>query len=272
MGVRVYFQETTMDNSIDIGALAAELRRAELERVSVAPLIERFPQLSVVQAYQIQLAGIEQRLGSGRRVVGKKIGLTSKAMQDLLGVPEPDYGHLLDDMVVLNDEPVPAGQLLQPRCEGEIAFLLKRDLVGPGVSIAEVLAATEAVLPALEIVDSRVRDWKIKIQDTVADNASSARVMLGHKLTPVRNLDLRLIGMVLEKNGRVVATGAGAAVLGHPAAAVAWLANKLFEFDIPLKAGEIILSGSLATAPPVVSGDYFRAEFDRLGSVAVTFS
>ncbi len=260
-----------MGQSIDIQALSAELLRAQEERTPVDPLTERFPDMTVADAYQVQLATLRARLADGRRVVGKKIGLTSKAMQQSMGVHEPDYGHLLDDMVVLNGQPIAASQLLQARCEGEIAFLLKRDLVGPGVTVADVLAATAGVMPALEIVDSRVRDWKIKLADTVADNASSAMLVLGDKLTPVDGLDLRLIGMVLEKNGEVSATGAGAAVLGHPAASVAWLANKLCEFDIPFKAGEIILSGALTAAPPVKAGDYFRAEFDRLGSVAARF-
>ena len=255
----------------NIEDLAAELLRAERQRTPVDPLTDRFSDLNIAQAYQIQLAIIRGRLKEGRRVVGKKIGLTSKAMQDMLGVGESDYGHLLDDMVVLNGQPVAVDKLLQPRCEGEIAFLLRRDLKGPGVTVADVLAATEAVIPALEIVDSRIRDWRIKIQDTIADNAASARVVLGDKLTPVHDLDLRLVGMVLMKNGQVAATGAGAAVLGHPAASVAWLANKLLEFDIPLKAGEIILSGSLTAAPPVAAGDYFRADFDRLGSVSAYF-
>jgi len=260
-----------MSTPPNIEDLAAELLRAQQQCTPLDPLTDRFPDLDVAQAYQIQLAIIRSRLKEGRRVVGKKIGLTSKAMQDLLGVGESDYGHLLDDMVVLNGQPVAVDKLLKPRCEGEIAFLLGRDLAGPGVTVADVLAATEAVIPALEIVDSRIRDWKIKIQDTIADNASSARVVLGDKLTPVHDLDLRLVGMVLMKNGQVVATGAGAAVLGHPAASVAWLANKLLEFDIPLKAGEIILSGSLTAAPPVAAGDYFRADFDRLGSVSAYF-
>ncbi|MGQ9594361.1 MAG: 2-keto-4-pentenoate hydratase [Anaerolineae bacterium] len=258
-------------NAIPVEDLAVELLQAWETRVPVDPLTERFPALTVAQAYEIQLAGIRRRLEGGRRVVGKKIGLTSKAMQDLLGVHAPDYGHLLDDMVVPNGQAVPVSRLLQPRCEGEIAFLLKRDLVGPGVTVGEVLAATEAVLPALEIVDSRVRDWRIQIQDTVADNASSALLVLGDKLTPVHGLDLRLVGMVLEKNGQVMATGAGAAVLGHPAAAVAWLANKLGEFGVALKAGEVVLSGALTAALPIVAGDAFRAEFDRLGSASIRF-
>lgn len=260
-----------MNTAIDVQALADELLRAQEQCIPVEPLLARFPDLTVVQAYQIQMAGIDRRLKAGRRVVGKKIGLTSKAMQEALGVFEPDYGHLLDDMVILNGQPVAANRMLQPRCEGEIAFLLKRDLIGPGVTVADVLAATEAVLPALEIIDSRIANWKIRLQDTVADNASSAFVVLGNAMTPVHGLDLRLIGMVLEKNGRTLATGAGAAVLGHPAAAVAWLANKLREFDVPLKAGEVILSGAVAAATPVVAGDYVRAEFDRLGSVSVCF-
>ncbi len=260
-----------MNSSIPIEVLADELAQAQEQRIPVPPLLARFPDMTVAQAYHVQMAGIHKRLQAGRRVVGKKIGLTSKAMQDALGVFEPDYGHLLDDMVVLNGQPLAAGQMLQPRCEAEIAFLLKRDLTGPGVTVADVLAATEAVLPALEIIDSRIVDWKIKLQDTVADNASSAFVVLGNATTPVHGLDLRLIGMVYEKNGRILATGAGAAVLGHPATAVAWLANKLYEFDVVLKAGEVILSGALAAAAPVSAGDYFQAELDRLGSVSVCF-
>jgi len=260
-----------MSTSIDTKALAHELAQAQERRIAVQPLLARFPDLTVNQAYDIQLEGIQLRLKAGRRVVGKKIGLTSKAMQDALGVFEPDYGHLLDDMVILNGQPIAANQMLQPRCEGEIAFLLKRDLTGPGVSVADVLGATEAVLPALEIIDSRIADWKIKLQDTVADNASSAYVVLGNAMRPVHGLDLRLIGLVYEKNGRILSTGAGAAVLGHPASAVAWLANKLYEFDVTLKAGEVILSGAIVAAAPVAAGDCFRAEMDRLGSVSVCF-
>lgn len=250
---------------------AERLLQAEETRVPVEPLTSAWPEIDIPTAYQIQLRVVEQKRARGHRVVGMKIGLTSKAMQDLLGVHEPDYGHLLDDMVVPNGQTIPVGRLLQPRCEGEIAFLLKRDLVGPGVTVAEVLSATEALMPALEIVDSRVRDWRIKIQDTIADNASSALLVLGDRLTPVHGLDLRLVGMVLEKNGQVMATGAGAAVLGHPAAAVAWLANKLGEFGVVLKAGEIVLSGALTAALPIAAGDAFRAEFDRLGSASVRF-
>jgi 2-keto-4-pentenoate hydratase len=257
--------------AIDIKALAKELLESQRTRVPVASLTERFPDITVEQAYHIQLENIQTRLKEGRRVVGKKIGLTSKAMQQLFNVYEPDYGHLLDDMVVLTGGVVPTEQLMQPRCEGEIAFLLKRDLVGPGVTTADVLSATEALLPALEIVASRVKDWKIKLPDTVADNASSGMLVLGNALTPPAGIDLRLVGMVFEKNGEIVGTGAGAAVLGHPASSVAWLANKLHEFGIVLKAGEVILSGALTAAIPITPGDYFHAEFAHLGSAAARF-
>lgn len=257
--------------TLDIQSLAVELDESQRSRMPVAPLTERFPNMTIQQAYAVQSAGIQMRLDQGRRVVGKKIGLTSKAMQNLLGVYEPDFGVLLDDMVALNGEMIPASRLLQPRCEGEIAFLLKKDLTGPGVTTADVLLATEAVMPALEIVDSRVRDWKIRLVDTVADNASSGMLVLGNAFHRVESVDLRLVGMVFEKNGEVLSTGAGAAVLGHPASAVAWLANKLAEFEMPLRAGEIILSGAVTAAANVSAGDFFQAEFDRFGRVAVKF-
>lgn len=260
-----------MNEFFDSATLARELREAELSRNQVEPISNRYPELSPAEAYRIQMVNIGIRLQAGRRVVGKKIGLTSKAMQSMLGVFEPDYGHLLDDMVALNGEPIPANRLIQPRCEGEVAFLLGKELCGPGVTTSEVLRATDAVLPALEIVDSRVRDWKIKLADTIADNASSAMLVLGNQLTSPRALDLRLVGMILEKNGEILNTGAGAAVLGHPAASVAWLANKLGEFGITLQPGEIVLSGAVTAAAPVTAGDFFQAEFDRLGTVAVKF-
>ena len=255
----------------DLTALARELIDAGDTRKPVDPLTDRYPDLSIEDAYGIQLAIVEQRLSEGRKVVGKKIGLSGKAMQELLGVNEPDYGHLFDDMIVPAGQPVAFDSLLQPRCEAEIAFILGDDLTGPGVTVADVLAATDGVMPALEIVDSRVRDWKIKLEDTVADNGSSARIVLGGAITPVIELDLRLIGMLFSHNGRMAGTGTGAEALGHPAASVAWLANKLAEFDITLQAGEIILSGSLAGAPFAAKGDVFVAEFDRLGTVSVGF-
>lgn len=253
-------------------AWAERLAEAVRSREPVGALTDAAPDMTVADAYAIQMEGIRRRVAAGARPVGKKIGLTSKAMQDLLKVGEPDFGHLLDDMVLAPGQPAPMQQLLQPKAEGEIAFLLGKDLVGPGITVAAVLAATEAVMPAIEIVDSRVKDWKIKIQDTVADNASSGFLALGAQMTSPRNLDLRLLGMVLSKNGEQVSTGAGAAVLGHPAAAVAWLANKLAELGTPLRAGEIVLSGAITAAPPAAAGDRFEVSFERLGSVSVHFA
>ncbi|OLN27872.1 2-keto-4-pentenoate hydratase [Desulfosporosinus metallidurans] len=251
--------------------IAAKLLQAESERVPIDTLTETYPGLTVEDAYRIQLEGITMKLAQGRKVIGKKIGLTSKGMQKLLGVNEPDYGHLLDNMLLLEGEPCQRQELLLPKVEGELAFVLKDTLKGPGVTIADVYRATEGVMPAFEIVDSRIRDWKIKLADTIADNGSSARLVLGSRLVPVQDLDLRLIGMVLEKNGEMVSTGTGAEVWGHPAAAVAWLANKLAEFDIALEAGEIILSGAVTAAEVAESGDVFTLSFDGLGSLNLKF-
>lgn len=258
-------------NSEEIAGLTQELLSAEETRTPVAPLTDRFPGITVADAYNIQLGIINTKLARGDVVVGKKIGLTSRAMQEMYGVREADYGHILSSGVLLEGQPVNTGRLIQPRLEAEICFVLKDDLKGPGVTVANVLTATAGVMPAFEIIDSRIKDWKIKIQDTVADNASNAAVVLGGKLTPIKDLDLRLIGMVFEKNGDITATGAGAAVLGNPAQAVAWLANTLSEYGIVLKAGEFIMSGALTAALPIKAGDNFTATFDRLGTVTVRF-
>jgi 2-keto-4-pentenoate hydratase len=248
------------------------LEQAVLRGRGVEPLTSLDPELTVEEAYQVQLATINKKVKAGSRIVGKKIGLTSLAMQKLLGVDQPDYGHLLDDMVVENGGTIPFQRVLQPRVEGEIAFVLKKDLIGPRVSTLDVLLATDYVLPALEIVDSRVADWKIKLQDTVADNASSGLYVLGGKPVKVDEVDLTHVGMVLYKNGEMVNTGVGAAALGNPATCVAWLANKLFEFGITLKAGEVILSGALSAAVNAEPGDYFSARLAHLGEVSVQFS
>lgn len=256
---------------IDVQALSQALAEAESRRVPIDPLSARVPGLETQHAYQIQLAGIRARVARGRRVVGKKIGLTSKAMQDLLGVHEPDYGHLLDDMLLMEGQPCPRAELLLPKVEGEVAFVLKSRLAGPAVNVADVLRATEGVMAALEIVDTRIKDWKIKLPDTVADNASSARFVVGSRLVPAGEVDLRRVGMYLEKNGQVVNSGAGVAVWGHPASAVAWLANKLGELGAALEPGEIVLSGAVTAAVDVQAGDVVEAHFDRLGSVGVRF-
>lgn len=253
-------------------ALAQEIQEAEKTCIPSTNLTNRYSGITVAEAYSIQLRTVQAKINQGRVVVGKKIGLCSRAMQELLGVHEPDYGHILDNMVVPEGVPISMGRLVQPKMEGEICFLLRKDLKGPGVNVAQVLEATVGVMPALEIIDSRFEGWKIKIQDTVADNGGSALVVLGGQLTPVDGIDLRLVGMVLEKNGEITATGAGAAVLGNPAQAVAWLANMLGEHGISLNAGEFIMSGSVTAAVPIAAGDCFRAAFDRLGSVTARFT
>lgn len=252
-------------------SLAKHLASAWDEGVGVEPVTELAPNLTVDEAYQVQLVTIKQEVASGKSITGKKIGLTSKAMQDSLGVGEPDYGHLLDSMVVKNRGTVKSSQVLQAKVEGEIAFVLKKDLVGPNVTSFEVMQATDYIVPALEIVDSRIKDWKITLADTVADNASSGLYVLGDKKFNVTDVDLKQIGMALYKNNTLINTGVGAAALGDPAKCVAWLANKLHAYGIQLKAGEVILAGALSAAAPAVAGDTFQAKFAHLGEVTVFF-
>ena len=214
---------------------AEELLEAELSCIGVAPLSERNSNLTVEDAYQIQLELVKLKLAAGKKVIGKKVGLTSVVMQKMLNVDEPDYGHLFDDMKLSDGATVKVDTMLAPKVEAEIGFMLAEDLVGPNVTFIDVMMATEYVVPTLEIIDSRVNDWKIKLVDTVADNGSSAKVVVGDSKVYLDAIDLRTNSMVLLKNGELLATGAGSAALGHPAHAVAWLANKLHEFGISLK-------------------------------------
>ncbi|MGR4897332.1 2-oxopent-4-enoate hydratase [Stenotrophomonas sp. LARHCG68] len=251
--------------------LGDELYVALRDRQVVEPLTARHPDITIEHAYAIQQRMLARRLTAGERVVGKKIGVTSQAVMDMLGVFQPDFGWLTDGMIFNEGEAIAADSLIQPKAEGEIAFVLKRTLKGPGVTAAEVLAATEGVMACFEIVDSRIRDWKIRIQDTVADNASCGVFVLGDRLVDPRDVDLATCGMVLEKNGEIVATGAGAAALGHPANAVAWLANTLGALGIALEAGEVVLSGSLAAMVPVKAGDNLRVTIGGIGGCGVRF-
>ena len=254
-----------------IHQLGDELYQAMQSRETVAPLTSRFD-LSIDDAYQISLRMLERRLAAGERIIGKKIGLTSKAVQTMLGVNQPDFGYLTDAMVFSSGASMPISErLIQPKAEGEIAFILKKDLMGPGITNADVLAATECVIPCFEVVDSRIQDWKIKIQDTVADNASCGVLVLGGLRKSPRDIDLALAGMVLEKNGEVISTSTGAAVQGSPVNAVAWLANTLGRLGIPLKAGEVILSGSQSPLVPVKAGDSLVCSVGGLGSTSVRF-
>jgi len=250
---------------------ARQLYQAEKDKRTLRPFTERYPQITPDESYRIQLALIEMKKADGAKVVGKKIGLTSKAMQKMLNVDQPDYGHILDHMVLQDAATFSVAELIQPKIEPEIAFILDRELKGPGVTPIAVLAATRFVVPALEIIDSRIENWKIKLCDTIADNASSARVVLGNSPKRVDEFDLKLVGMVLEKNGAIVQTGAGGAVLGHPAVAVAWLANAVGQFGVSLEAGEIVMPGALCAATDVRAGDLLQASYSGLGSVSVRF-
>ena len=259
-------------NDTQIQQLGDELYDALKGRHVVEPLTSRHADITIDDAYRIQQRLNTRRIDAGERIIGKKIGVTSAAVMNMLGVYQPDFGMLTDGMVYNEGEAIPANTLIQPKAEGEIAFVLKKDLIGPGVTGADVLAATEGVMACFEIVDSRIRDWKIKIQDTVSDNASCGVFVLGDRLVDPRDVDLNTCGMILEKNGEIVATGAGAAALGAPVNAVAWLANTLGTRGIPLKAGEVILSGSLAIMVPVKTGDSLRVTIGGIGGCSVRFT
>jgi len=255
-----------------IEQISQQLLKAEKSCQPIEAISARFTALSYDDVYAIQSKTIDTKVKSGAVIVGKKIGLTSQAMQQQFNIKEPDYGIIVDTGVFREGQPIARKSLILPRIEAEMAFLLRDDLQGPGVTVANVLDATEAVMPAFEVIDSRFKDWKITVKDSIADNASNAAVILGGKLTPLLpDIDLRLTGLVLGKNGEVIATAAGAAVLGNPAESVAWLANKLNEYGIPLRRGEIIMSGSLIRAVDIEPGSFFRATFDRLGSVSALF-
>ncbi len=254
-------------------AIAKALAEAERTATPIDPLIERWPLLDVRDAYRIQCANIATRVADGGIIRGHKVGLSSRAMQEMMGVSECDYGHLMDDMFVFEGDTLDTIGLCVPRVEVEVAFVLGRPLPGRSCHVADVLRATEFVLPALEIIDSRIRDWKIGLVDTIADNASSCRVVLGGNPTRLTDLDdLREIEARLEIDGGEVARGRADAVLGNPASAVAWLARKLDEFSVSLGEGDVILPGSCTRAFDAKPGSAVRAEFDVLGSVEVNFS
>jgi 2-oxopent-4-enoate/cis-2-oxohex-4-enoate hydratase len=252
---------------------ANELYQALCQGHTLAPLTERWPQISIEDAYHISRRIMERRVADGHRIVGKKIGVTSAAVQQMLGVHQPDFGFLAQDMWFANDASISlsANRLQQPRAEGEIAFRLKQDLKGPGVTEADVLAATDCVMACFEIVDSRIHDWRIAIQDTVADNASCGVFVLGSQERDPRELDLPNLHMRVFKNGQPISEGLGSAVQGNPLTAVAWLANTLGAFGISLQAGEVILSGSLVPLEPACAGDRFELTIDGLGSAQVSF-
>ncbi|MGY4392538.1 2-keto-4-pentenoate hydratase [Streptomyces sp. TE12347] len=264
---------------------AAEiLYAAERRRAPVRPLTERYGGIDARDAYEIQLLGIRRRRAEGAVVTGHKVGLSSPVMQAMMGVDEPDYGHLLDGMELREDTPVPVAAYCAPRIEVEIGFVLGADLPGEGCTEADVLAATERVVPALELIDSRIADWRISLADTIADNASSAGYVVGEGRDP-RELDLKAVEVSLHEHGRapdapgdpgdrgrILATGRGDAVLGDPATAVAWLARTIARFGVPLRKGHLVLPGSCTRAVDVAAGRTYTADFTGLGPVSLTFS
>jgi 2-keto-4-pentenoate hydratase len=255
----------------DLEAIATALAEAYASRVPVAPLVDSYDGLTLDDAYAVQRIQVGRRLAAGATVVGFKVGLTSEAMRQQLGVHQPDFGHLLSDMVHAADAPIPAAGYLQPRAEPEIALVLGQPLRRPGLSVSDLLAATAYALPAIEVIDSRIANWRIGIVDTVADNASSGGFVLGQRPVPLDRFDASLAGCVFRRNGRIVATGAGAAVLGSPLNAATWLANELTGRGVELAAGHVILTGSVTAAVPVGPGDAVTATFDHLGAVTALF-
>lgn len=265
-------RQTPTLSSADIEAAAVALSGAYRTLVPVEPLTETFPKLTVEDAYDIQSAQVKAWLADGRRIRGYKVGLTSRAMQEQLGVDQPDYGFLLDDMFHPDRGVLDVGRFLAPRVEPEIAFYLGQDLRGPGLTVLDVADAVESVVGALEIIDSRIRDWRITLPDTIADNASSAGVVVGEQRVPLADIDVVGSGATLSRNGHIVGAGTGEAVLGSPLKAVAWLANRLGELGVTLEAGALVLPGSVCGAVPVARGDVVIADFDVLGAVQVAFA
>lgn len=254
---------------MDIQKAAVALLEAERLKKPIAPFTSS-TDISVDDAYQIQLLQIEEKLKSAK-LEGMKIGLTSKVMQQMFNVDTPDFGHILNTMIFENNGEVSKAQFIQPKVEFELAFILKEDLMGPNVTAEEVLKATEAIAPAIEIIDSRIMDWKFKFQDTVADNGSSAGAIIG-ELKAVPSFDeLANIRLVAKKNGEIFDEGVSSAVMDNPANAVAWLANMLSDYNISLKAGQFILAGAITAAVPFEPGDEFEVDYGKYGQVKVTF-
>ena len=256
----------------DVTGKARALYEARRTRQPIEPFTDADPDLGMADGYAVQQQLTGMLLADGDSVVGYKVGLTSKPMQKMIGVDQPDYGPVLASTVYADGDAVPVSAFIQPKLEAEIAFVLRSPLAGPGVSVLDARAAIAGMTAAVEIVDSRFADWRIKLADTVADLASNGAVAVSSRLVPLDGRDVvdpRLIGMVLTRQGELVDTGAGAAALGDPVRVVAWLANTLGEMGAKLEAGHLVMTGALHAAVPMRAGDVFRADFDRLGPVTV---
>ena len=260
-----------------IAQLAAELHQSEKTRVQVEHFSKRHPEMTVEDGYAISRAWVKTKLAEGRTVRGHKIGLTSRAMQQASQITEPDYGTLLDDMFFAEGGDIPFQRFIAPRVEVELAFVLGRRLKGPGVTIFDVLAATDYVVPAVEIIDARIEQFDRhtktmrKVFDTIADNAANAGIVTGGRPVKPDAVDLRWVGALLYKNGVIEESGVAAAVLNHPATGVAWLANKLAPWDECLEAGEVVLGGSFTRPTAAQPGDTFHVDYGPLGSIAMRF-
>lgn len=251
--------------------LAKELYTSQKTRTPIEPISNRYPDITIEEAYEIQLEVVKLKEADGLHVIGKKIGLTNKPIRDQIGVQEPDYGIITSEGIILDGETLYMDHFIAPRIESEIAFILSKDITKEmyPVKPTDIIDATYGIAPALEIVDSRIKDWKIKIQDTVSDAASYAAIALGNRITKLDGLDLRLIGMAAYLNGELVQNGSSAAVMGNPINSMVWLANKLLSLGVEMKKGEIVLSGSLTPVFEIKNGDNVNVIFDHLGSVSL---
>jgi 2-keto-4-pentenoate hydratase len=253
----------------DASAKARALYDARRTRVPIPPFTDADPALGMADGYAIQRELIDLLLADGDRIIGHKVGLTSKPMQQMVGVDSPDYGPVLASTVYRDGDTIPVSRFIAPKIEAEIVFVLGERLMGPGVTVTQAHAAIAGAVAAMEIVDSRIADWRIKLADTVADLASNGAMATSSRIVPITDIDTRLIGMTLTRNGELIDTGAGAAALGDPVAVVAWLANVLGGDGVALEPGHLIMTGALHAAVPMTPGDVFRAEFDRLGPITV---
>ncbi|MGX9427315.1 MULTISPECIES: 2-keto-4-pentenoate hydratase [Bradyrhizobium] len=251
--------------------IATRLQEAEAACRPIAPIASDIGEGRVEVAYAIQAEVTRRGIAGGRRLVGRKIGLTSKAVQQQLGVDQPDYGALFADMEIPTGERIEVARLIQPRVEAEIALVLERDLAEDHITLGELMRSTAYVVPALEVVDSRISDWKITILDTVADNGSSARYVLGASPRRLTDVDLEACGMTMTRDGAIVSVGCGAACLGHPLRAALWLARAMAKAGQPLRSGDVVLTGALGPVSPVSAGEFYEARISGFSPVSVSF-